>query len=72
MNKYTRSYPYIKPFNHYHRNSYYIRLDWKVVLVIALVVGLGLIGMWKIVNHDYCPLWYGIKCLPPYEISAAK
>lgn len=62
--KYARSYPQIHPLNHYHRNSYYITLGWKTALVIALVVGLGLIGIWKLVNHDYCPTYYGVECLP--------
>lgn len=61
MNKYVRSYPNLghdtKHSTHYHFN-----IDWKVML-IALVVGLGLIGVWKIANHDYCPTYYGTQCL---------
>jgi len=55
---------YPRPLNHYHRNSYYITLGWRTALVIALVVGLGLIGVWKLVNHDFCPAYYnGTTCL---------
>lgn len=64
MNKYSRSWPYSRPLNHYHRNTWNITLDWKFAL--TLVVGLAILGfiVWKISVHDFCPTYYGTVCLP--------
>ena len=40
-----------------------MKLKNKILyFLLAIVVAYGL---WKIATHDFCPVWYGIQCLPP-------
>lgn len=45
--------------------------DWRgyrysiIPMWIKIVIGIVIvIAIWQIANYDFCPLYYGIKCLP--------
>ena len=35
----------------------------KVLFLLAVII-LTIVGLYKIASFDFCPLYYGITCLP--------
>lgn len=48
--------------------AYYYQKTKMIKTIFYIAVGITAVAiLWKVATYDYCPLYYGIKCMPPYD-----